>query len=131
MGTRTAICLTSVTPEPALISFYFSKLANMSSILASEARTNHTSHTRLISIPALFCRMWRRCVTHAFKVTKPTAATAKGQVPLGLCWDHKLCAGFPYNRGLTHPSSGDLCQASQCLQQVKALPYRELYPKDI
>lgn len=131
MGTRTAICLTSITPEPALISFYFSKLANMSSILASEAKTNHTSHTSMISIPALFCRMWRRCVMHAFKVTKPTAATAKGQVPLGLCWGHKLCARFPHNRVLAHPSSGDSCQASQYLQQVKGLHYRELDPKDI
>lgn len=68
---------------------------------------------------------------HAFKVSKPTAATAKGQVPLGLCWGHKLCAHSPYNRVLTHPSSGDLCQASQFLQQVKPLPYSELYPKDI
>ena len=51
---RTAIYLTSITPELALISFYFSKLANVASILASEAETNHASRTNVTSIPALF-----------------------------------------------------------------------------
>lgn len=53
---RTAIYVTSITPELALISFYFSKLANanVASILASEAEINHASHTNVTSIPALF-----------------------------------------------------------------------------
>ena len=67
---------------------------------------------------------------HLFEVIKATAATAEGQVPPGLCCSHQRRACFPYNRVLTHPYSGDLCQASQFLQKVKALSCRKLYPKD-
>ncbi|KAB1271761.1 APOBEC1 complementation factor [Camelus dromedarius] len=119
-----------VIPGLALISFYFSELANMSSILASEAETNHVSHASVTLIPALSHRTGRRRVMCPFKVTKATAVTAEGQVPPGLCWGHQLRACIPYTSMLTHPSSEDPCQASQFLEKVEPLSCRKLHPKD-
>lgn len=61
---RTAVFLTSITPGHALIFSYFLKLGNMSSMLASELETSHASHlnVNVTSIPALSCRMWKRCM---------------------------------------------------------------------